>query len=56
VLSGRCYDIVVLNVRAPSEEKCDNLKGSFYKELEQVLDHSPKYHMTILLGDFNSKL
>jgi hypothetical protein len=43
-------------VHAPTEEKSDDSKDSFYEELEQVLDHFPKYHMTILLGDFNAKL
>jgi len=27
----------------------------FYEQLEQVLDHLPKYHMEIWLGDFNAK-
>jgi len=27
-----------------------------YEDLEQVVDHLPKYHMNILLGDFNEKL
>jgi endonuclease/exonuclease/phosphatase family metal-dependent hydrolase len=31
-------------------------KDSFYEELEQVFNHFPKYHMKILLGDFNAKL
>jgi hypothetical protein len=31
-------------------------KDSFYEELEQVFDHLPKYHMKILLGDFNAKV
>jgi hypothetical protein len=34
--------------------KMMTLKDSFYKELEQVFDHFPRYHMTILLGDFNA--
>jgi hypothetical protein len=46
---------MVLNVHAPSEEKSDILKDSFYEELEQVFDHFPRYHMKILLGDFNAK-
>jgi hypothetical protein len=29
---------------------------NFYEELEQVFDHFLKYHMKILLGDFNAKL
>ena len=27
-----------------------------YEELEQVFDNFPKYHMKILLGDFNAKV
>jgi hypothetical protein len=38
-------------VQAPSEEKSDGSKGSFYEELEQVFDHFPEYHMKILLDD-----
>jgi hypothetical protein len=26
------------------------------EELQQVFDHFPKYHMKILLGDFNEKI
>ena len=42
-------------MRAPSEEKSDDSEDSFYKELVQVFDHSPKYIMKILLGYFNEK-
>ena len=37
VLRGRWCNIIVLNVLAPSEEKSDESKDSFYEELEQVL-------------------
>jgi len=43
-------------VNAPSEEKSDDSKVSFYEELQQVSYHFPKYHMKILLGDFNAKV
>jgi hypothetical protein len=43
-------------VHAPSEEKSDDAKDSFYEELEQVFDNFPKYHMKDLLGDFNAKM
>jgi endonuclease/exonuclease/phosphatase family metal-dependent hydrolase len=56
VLRGCWCNIIVLNVHAPTEEKSDGSKDSFYKELEQVFYHFPKYHITILLGDFNAKL
>jgi hypothetical protein len=55
ILRGRWCHIIVLNVHAPTEDKTDDLKGSFFKELENVFEF-PKDHMKILLGDFNAKL
>ena len=55
-LRGRLLHIILVNVHAPSEEKREELKDSFYEELEEVFDHFPKYHMKILLGDFNAKV
>ena len=43
-------------MHAPSEEKSDTSKESFYAELDQVFDHLPKYHMKISLGDLNAKV
>jgi hypothetical protein len=34
VLRGRWCNIIVLNVHAPSEDKSDDSKDSFYEELE----------------------
>jgi hypothetical protein len=39
-----------------TEDKTDNVKDSFYEELEHVFDKFSKYHMEILLGDFNAKV
>ena len=39
VLRGRWCNIIVLNVHAPSEDKSDDSKDSFYDELEQVFDY-----------------
>jgi hypothetical protein len=55
-LKSRWCDIIVLNVHAPTEEKDDDIKDSFYEELEEVFDQFPRYHMKILLGDFNAKV
>jgi hypothetical protein len=55
VLRSRWCNIIVLNVHAPSDEKGDDSTDSFYEELEQILDHFPKYYMKILLGDLNEK-
>jgi len=56
VLRCRWHNIVVVNVHAPSEEKSDEAKDTFYEELQQVFDYFPKYHMKMLLGDFNAKV
>ena len=55
-MSGRCCKTIFLNMHAPSEEKSDYSKDSFYEELEQVFDHFPKYHIKIPLGDFKAKV
>jgi hypothetical protein len=47
---GRWCD-TVMNVH---EDKTDDTKDSSYKEPERVLDQFPKYHIKILLGDFNA--
>jgi hypothetical protein len=52
---GHWCHIIVLNVHAPTEDKTDDVKGSFYEELERVFDKFPKYHTKILL-DFNAKV
>jgi hydroxypyruvate isomerase len=56
VLRGCWCNIIVLNVHTPSEDKCDDSKDSFYEELEQVFDHFTRYHIKILLEDFNTKV
>jgi exonuclease III len=46
----------VLIVHAPTEDKNVDVKNSFYEEVERVFDKFPKYHMKILLGDFNANV
>jgi hypothetical protein len=53
---GRWCHIIVLNIHAPTEDKTDDVKDSFYEELERVFDKFPKYHMKILLVNFNAKV
>ena len=44
-------------MHAPSEDKSDDSKENFYEEVEQVsFNHFPKYHMKIILGDFNARV
>jgi exonuclease III len=55
MLRDRWCDIV-LNVHAITEDNINDMKDSFYKELQRVFDKLPKYHVKILLGDFNVKV
>jgi hypothetical protein len=56
ILRGRWCHIIVLNIHAPTEDKSDYVKDSFYEELEHKFEKFPKYHMNILLGNFNAKV
>ncbi|KAJ4430447.1 hypothetical protein ANN_22663 [Periplaneta americana] len=56
VLKSRWCDIILINAHVPTEEKDDRIKDSFYEELEHTFDQLPRYHMKILLGDFNAKV
>ena len=49
VLRGRWCNIIDLNVHAPIEDNCDVSK-------DHVFNHFHRYHMKILLGDFNAKV
>jgi hypothetical protein len=56
ILRGIWCHIIVLNIHAPTEDKTDDVKDSFYEELERVFDKFPKYYIRILLGDLNTKV
>jgi hypothetical protein len=43
-------------VQVPTEDKDDDIKGSFYEELEKVSGQFPRYHMKILVGDFKANV
>jgi exonuclease III len=43
-------------VQAPTDGKDDDIKNSFYEELGEVFDQFLRYHMKILMGDFNAKV
>jgi exonuclease III len=56
ILQSRWCHIIVLNVHSPKGDKIDDVKDSFYEELEHVFDKFCKYHMNILLGNFNAEV
>jgi hypothetical protein len=56
ILRDHWSDNIVLNVHAPTEDKIDDSEATFYEEQKHVFDKFPKYHIKILLGDFNMKV
>jgi hypothetical protein len=56
ILRGPWCHVIVVNVRAPREDKIDDVKNSSYEELECVFDKFSKYLMKILLGNFSAKV
>jgi hypothetical protein len=42
ILRGHWCDVIVLNVHDPTEDKSDDMKSSFYREIERVFNKFPK--------------
>jgi hypothetical protein len=55
ILRGGKFYIIVLNIHVPTGDKIDDVKETFYKELECVFNKFPKYHMKMLLEISMSK-
>jgi threonine aldolase len=55
-IRGRWSYNTVLNVHAPTEDKTEDVKGSFYEELANVFNKFSKYHINILSGIFSAKI
>jgi exonuclease III len=55
-MKGRCRDITILSVHAPTEEKEEREKEEFYGCLEEIYHKIQKYDLVIIMGDFNAKI
>jgi hypothetical protein len=55
ILRGHWCNIIILNVHAPSEDKSNDVKDSFYEKLGHVFHQLPRHDIKILLSDFNVK-
>jgi hypothetical protein len=47
--------IIVLNMHATTEDKCDDTKDSFYEDLQHVFNQFLNFYINILL-DFNAEV
>jgi hypothetical protein len=55
ILRGLWRDIIVLDTHSPTEDKWDDSKDRFDKELEGIFYLFPIFNVTISFGDSNTK-
>ncbi|XGW34020.1 hypothetical protein V3C99_018069 [Haemonchus contortus] len=48
--------ITVVQVYAPTEDTSEELKDSFYEQLQDIIDDIPRRDLKLIIGDFNAKL
>jgi len=56
IVNGKFFNIVFINVHAPTEEKSQDAKEEFYAELEDILSRINNSKIRIILGDMNAKI
>jgi exonuclease III len=55
-LKGKFNSLCLISVYAPMEDKMDEIKEQFYKDLQKVVDNTPKCETIIVLGDLNVRV
>ena len=55
-LKGKYGNIKVIQVYAPTEDKSEEEKDDFYEQLEEVVSHSRRHDLLLVMGDFNAKI
>ena len=60
ILTARIYtrhvNLSLICCYAPTNEASDNDKDSFYRDLDSIMNNTPKHDVTLLLGDLNAQL
>ena len=55
-VKGRWFNVTLINIHAPTEEKSDDEKDAFYDILDDVYNRSPRQDIKIVLGDCNAQI
>ena len=51
-MRGKFFNISLINVHAPTEDKEEEEKDLFYGRLARIVDACPRHDLIIILGDF----
>lgn len=55
-IKGKFRNISIINVHAPTEEKDEDEKDTFYDTLEGAYDNCPRNDVKIVIGNLNAKI
>lgn len=55
-VKGRFNNYSLISVHAPTEEKEDSAKDTFYDLMEKAYDSCPSYDVKMIMGDLNAKV
>jgi len=55
-ITGKIFDIVLINCYAPTETADEDLKDAFYETLERIFNSIPTNSIKIVLGDMNAQV
>jgi endonuclease/exonuclease/phosphatase family metal-dependent hydrolase len=55
-MEGKFFNITIICVHTPTEEKDETIKNSFYDRLDRTYQKMPKHDVKIIIGDMNAKV
>lgn len=55
-VKGKFFNMSLINIHAPTEDKVDEDKELFYEELENAYDSCRANDIKIVIGDINAKI
>jgi len=50
------FNLTIISVHVPTEEKTQEEKDDFYDELTNIVDGIPNNRIAVILGDLNAKV